>query len=125
MIKDVLEKSGYIMFGFSPSRDIDSVGTFTLVDFGNGAFTLYSVNMEESERGKGYGHLMMSDMIAEAKKLGAKSIKLCTSTNNIPAVKIYERVGFRDVFGAKEFAKKRGFDSMMTMKLEVAHETRP
>ena len=119
MIKDAVEKGGYNMFGFAPSEDSDIVGAFTLVENGVGAFTLYSVSMKESERGKGYGHLMMSDMIVEAKKLGAKSIRLDTSTNNFPAVKIYERVGFRDTWGAKKVAKERGHNMMMTMRMEV------
>jgi len=123
MIKDIVEKYEYIMFGFSPTEDSDIVGAFTLIDKGNDAFMLHAVAMKEQERGKGYGHLMMSDMIAEARKLGAKSIRLDTSTNNIPAVKIYERVGFRDTFGAKESAKKHGHNMMMSMRLEVTHET--
>ena len=46
--------------------------------------------------GKGYGKLAVQDFIDKARKNGMKAIHLYAVKNNIPAIRMYESLGFVD-----------------------------
>lgn len=81
-----------------------AVGQFVLrksydsdtLDVENG-LSLWSVQIYEQYRGKGYGHMLMHDVIGEAKSLGAKSIQLYVTPDNVKAQNLYKRHGFQHV----------------------------
>jgi len=53
--------------------------------------------------GKGYGTLMMGVLLEEARKRGVESIYLSTNKENLAAVKLYLRFGFKTV---KEYSDR-------------------
>lgn len=46
--------------------------------------------------GKGYGKIAVSEFIEKAKRAGMRAVHLYVVKENIPAVKLYERLGFVD-----------------------------
>lgn len=53
-------------------------------------------------RGKGYGDMLVSYAIEDMKKMGATKIIIWTRVSNIPAVKIYTRLGFVERYSDDE-----------------------
>ena len=47
-------------------------------------------------RGKGYGDMLTRYALNDLIRVGAKRIRLVTRTCNIPAQKLYKRVGFKE-----------------------------
>lgn len=60
-----------------------------------GHFCLIYLGVVPDHRGKRYGEVLMRKVIAEAKKARATKISLSVDEQNRPALKIYERLGFR------------------------------
>jgi len=58
---------------------------------------IYGVYLRESYRGRGIGKAMLDILIKEAKKApGVSKISLSVNTAQIPAVRSYEKAGFRN-----------------------------
>jgi RimJ/RimL family protein N-acetyltransferase len=60
--------------------------------------TLFAIDrlmIAEGHRGKGYGKAALSAILVEAQRRGFSRIKLSTNPENVKAIKLYERVGFR------------------------------
>ena len=60
-----------------------------------GHFCLIYLGVVPDHRGKRYGEVLMRRAMSEAKKRGATKISLSVDEQNRPALKIYERLGFR------------------------------
>lgn len=60
-----------------------------------------SVYVERGHRRTGVGYRLMQDLIARAKELGYHKLVL-TTFPFLPAVKLYEKLGFRHVGDYKE-----------------------
>ena len=56
---------------------------------------LYSVYVAPEARGAGVGRALLEACIAAARELGAEQLELAVSAVNAPAVRLYERAGFR------------------------------
>lgn len=50
--------------------------------------------VDEAQRGKGYGELLMRQALSELKKLGSYKICLDTRVDNLKAQSLYKRIGF-------------------------------
>ena len=50
--------------------------------------------VDETQRGKGYGELLMRHALSELKKLGSYKICLDTRVDNLKAQSLYKRIGF-------------------------------
>ncbi len=50
-------------------------------------------------QGRGFGQLILTELIARARALGYKTLHLDTSVLQVPAQKLYEKNGFRKVGG--------------------------
>lgn len=74
----------------------DLVGfiTFHKKDQNNAAIHLVAV--AKVNRNKGYGKFLITQTIEEMKKLGSQKIYLTTRTDNIPAQRMYEKIGFAE-----------------------------
>ena len=48
-------------------------------------------------QGRGFGRLILTELIARARVLGYKTLHLHTSVLQVPAQKLYEKNGFREV----------------------------
>ncbi|MEI7792849.1 MAG: GNAT family protein [Candidatus Berkelbacteria bacterium] len=59
---------------------------------------IYGVYLRESYRGRGIGKAMLEIMINEAKKApGVAKISLSVNTEQLPAVRSYEKAGFKNI----------------------------
>jgi ribosomal protein S18 acetylase RimI-like enzyme len=59
---------------------------------------LFSVVVDESHRGKGYGEETCVSLISAAKQLGARSTYLQVIQSNQPAVNLYEKLGYKAIY---------------------------
>ena len=92
--KKILEKGGYIFMVYA---DDQAVGCVALIPIGNGVYELSKMAVSPELRGLGIGRRLLQHAIAEAKRIGARSLFLGSSTKLENAVHLYESVGFRHV----------------------------
>ena len=64
---------------------------------------LLFVAVDNAHRGKKYGEYLVRYAIDKMIKLGAKQVQLLTRIDNIPAQKVYRRVGFTETTRDGEF----------------------
>jgi ribosomal protein S18 acetylase RimI-like enzyme len=55
------------------------------------------VFVKPSYRGKGYSKLLIKEALAEFKKNGYNDVRLNVYSHNLRAMKLYEKMGFKDV----------------------------
>jgi GNAT superfamily N-acetyltransferase len=65
----------------------------------NGWAGFVNVIVSEDSRGQGLGHQLMQALAAWSLEQGAKNLYLQVIADNIPAVKLYQRVGFTQLYG--------------------------
>ena len=58
-------------------------------------FVIDRLMIAEGHRGKGYGKTALLAILEEAERRGFSRIRLSTNPENVKAIKLYERVGFR------------------------------
>ena len=92
--KKILEKGGYIFMVYA---DDQAVGCVALIPIGNGVYELSKMAVSPELRGLGIGRRLLLHAIAEAKRIGAKSLFLGSNAKLANAVHLYESVGFRHV----------------------------
>lgn len=56
---------------------------------------IYSISVDKDFRRKGYGEKLLKESIKEMRLNGISSILLYVNIKNLPAIKLYEKVGFR------------------------------
>lgn len=49
-------------------------------------------------RGKGYGSYFLSEIINNCRLAGIEHLNLCVDNNNIPAVNLYKKTGFKELY---------------------------
>jgi ribosomal protein S18 acetylase RimI-like enzyme len=64
----------------------------------DGYLGIYDIVTDEEHRGRGYGKQMMLNLLSWAKRSGAKTAYLQVMLNNPPALHLYEKLGFREVY---------------------------
>lgn len=69
-------------------------GAYYMKNFYEGM--VHFVYIDKAYRGKGYSKLLTQYMIDQLIKMGAKSVKLYTRVNNIPARALYKKLGFKE-----------------------------
>jgi len=92
--KKILEKGGYIFMVYA---DDQAVGCVALIPIGNGVYELSKMAVSPELRGLGIGRKLLQHAIAEAKRIGARSLFLGSNAKLQNAVHLYESVGFRHV----------------------------
>jgi len=85
---------------------------------------IWNVYVDPAQRGTGLARRLMQDAIAEARRRGLAAIVLSVSAGNMPALRLYEGLGFR-VFGVETDAVRlpdgRSFDDVL-MQLDLDHQ---
>ncbi len=56
---------------------------------------IYSISIDKNFRRKGYGEKLIKESVKEMRLNGVYSILLYVNTKNLPAVRLYEKIGFR------------------------------
>jgi N-acetylglutamate synthase-like GNAT family acetyltransferase len=92
--KRILEKGGYIFMVYA---DDQAVGCVALIPIGNGVYELSKMAVSPELRGLGIGRRLLQHAIAEARRIGARSLFLGSNAKLENAVHLYESVGFRHV----------------------------
>jgi len=67
-------------------------------------------------QGRGYGQLILDELEARARALGYKILHLDTSTLQIPAQKLYEKNGYREV-GRDTYQQETGKDTYQQLEV--------
>lgn len=87
----VIEQNGFI---FSLVENEKVVGVCALFNAGDAEYELARMAVPPSERGKGYGNLLMEACLNKLKEVGARRVYLVSNTKLKPAVAMYRKFGF-------------------------------
>lgn len=94
--EQILEKGGYIAFALLNN---EPVGTCALVKAGDKplTFELSKMAVSPKAQGKKIGYLLGNALIEKAKELNAQKVFLETNSILVPAIKLYEKLGFKHI----------------------------
>ncbi len=90
----ILAKGGHIYFARSGER---IVGCCAVVNNGQGIFELAKMGVDEDQQNKQIGTRLVSACIEKVKSLNARALVLETNASLLPAIRIYEKLGFKKV----------------------------
>ena len=110
--KEIIDQGGEIIF-----VKVAGVvaGTCTLLHT-DGIYELAKLAVTSAYKGLGLGELLCEEIIARARKKKAKNISLTTNSRLIPAVRLYEKLGFRET-SRGQHEKYNRVDLCMELKL--------
>ena len=94
--ENILDKNGVILFALAGDKP---VGTCALVETGEQVFELAKMAVADEAKGKGIGYLLGLAAVERARALGAKKLFLESNTRLEPAINLYQKLGFRRIFG--------------------------
>jgi ribosomal protein S18 acetylase RimI-like enzyme len=83
---------------FAALRDADAVVGCGMGVVERGFAGLFDVVVAPERRGRGLGEELMSNLVALAVQRGAKTVYLQVVLQNLPAVNLYRKLGFREVY---------------------------
>jgi dTDP-4-amino-4,6-dideoxy-D-galactose acyltransferase len=82
-------------------RDANSNSGFVTIKLdAHAAATLPLVAVRQDARGKGAGGAVISSALAWANSRGCKTVSVVTQLSNLPAIRLYESMGFRSIESA-------------------------
>lgn len=58
--------------------------------------------IDENFRGKGYGKILLEHSMKELINKGANSIDICARGTNLPALNLYQKIGFKKILDRKD-----------------------
>lgn len=92
----IINKGGHIVFALLNN---EIVGTCALIKTSNQPliFELAKMAVSPKAQGKKIGYLIGQELIDKAKQLKAKEVFLETNSSLIPAIKLYEKLGFQHI----------------------------
>ena len=90
----VLDKGGIILLAMDDTRVIATAGLKKEKD---GQFELVKMSVAPIYRGQGVSKLMMDRCLEEARNLHASKIILFSNSQLQPAIRLYEKYGFKQV----------------------------
>jgi len=90
----IIDKGGHIVFAI---LDHEVVGTCALVKMSDEPlkFELSKMTVSPKAQGKKIGYLVGQALVDKARELKAESIFLETNSVLVPAIKLYEKLGFK------------------------------
>ena len=90
----ILNPGGHI---FMASYDGDLVGTCALIKEHGGVYELAKMAVSPRAQGLGIGWALGMAVLDKARELGASRVELLSNSRLTPALKLYEKLGFRHV----------------------------
>ena len=94
ILKSDLENSSCIYLCCKDNSEIIGFGGIKII---LDTAELNNIVIKKSKRGLGYSSLLLKDLIQKALENQCKKINLEVSRNNIVAIKLYEKFGFKQV----------------------------
>jgi len=91
---NILNKGGHIFVVAEGER---CVGCVALIKMDDGVFEVSKMAVSPELRGRGVGRRLLEYTVEQARRLGAKSLFLGSSTKLKNAVHLYESIGFKHV----------------------------
>lgn len=96
-------------------EDGKCVGCALLTDVGsNGGLYIILFGIKRSTQGRGIGQYLLQYIIRWSRKQGYRFIYLHTEYNNVKAIRLYEKAGFR-----QEFSQPIGIDQLPRLGSDV------
>lgn len=92
--KNIIDKGGYICFA---QLNDEIVGTCGLYKVKDGVYELIKMAVTDKAKGKQVGKKLGLHVLEVAKKLGASRVELQSNTSLKPAIRLYRKLGFREV----------------------------
>ena len=92
--RKILEPGGHILIALDQDK---VVGTCALIKREGNTYELAKMAVSEASRGKGIGFLLGRMAIDKARDSGAESLYLESNTKLVPAIKLYQKLGFEKV----------------------------
>jgi DNA-binding MarR family transcriptional regulator/N-acetylglutamate synthase-like GNAT family acetyltransferase len=92
----ILNLGGHI---YMARHNGEMVGTCALIKIDDDTYELAKMAVTERSRGRGIGWMLGQAAVTKARELGAKTIYLESNTVLDPAIKLYQKLGFRKVVG--------------------------
>ena len=91
------------------------IAGYAVMSFGAQEAHLLNICVRANQRGHSYGRLLLRDVLAAAKSLGADMMLLEVRPSNVAAVKLYESMGFNEIGLRKDYypAEKGREDALM------------
>jgi len=98
----VLEKDGLI-------------AGYAVMSFGAQEAHLLNICVRANQRGHSFGRLLLLDVLAAAKSLGADTMLLEVRPSNVAAIRLYESMGFNEIGLRKDYypAERGREDALM------------
>jgi len=92
----IINKGGHIVFAL---LNEEVVGTCALIKTSDEPliFELAKMAVSPKAQGKKLGYLIGKELIDKAKELKAKEVFLETNSSLVPAIKLYEKLGFQHI----------------------------
>lgn len=90
----ILLKGGHIFMAYAAA---EAVGCVALIPIQDGVYELSKMAVSPHLRGRGIGRCLLQHTIAQARRIGARSLFLGSNTRLKDAVHLYESVGFHHV----------------------------
>jgi GNAT superfamily N-acetyltransferase len=95
-VKNIIDTGGNIFFAIINK---EPVGCFALVkEHEEGVFELSKMAVSEVHQGKKIGNQLLEFCIKEAKRIGAKKLVLFSNTILQPAIHLYKKYGFTEIY---------------------------
>lgn len=101
----IIRDGGYILTITDNDRVIGCCALFKNDDEN---YELARMTIIESERGKGFGKLLMKEILLFARKIAAKKLFLISNTKLEAAIRLYKNFGFKTVFEGQHPSYRRG-----------------
>ena len=77
---------------------------------------IYTIAVDEAFRGKNIGTFMLERLINDSLRTGVKKIWLEVSTKNLPALNLYEKLGFEKIRLRKNYYSRTNEDAYIMLK---------
>jgi len=90
----IINKGGHILFALDGE---EVIGTCALIKNQGNSYELAKMAVTEKARGKKAGEKLGVAILEKAKEIGAEMVYLVSNRTLIPAVKLYEKLGFVEV----------------------------
>ena len=101
ILKEELESpnSKYIIAKTNDDKIIGFAGIKIIVDTAD----IMNIVVKKSWRNQGVGNLLLNNLVSLCKNLNLSSLSLEVSENNIPAIHLYEKFGFKQIGLRKDY----------------------